>query len=72
MMMSSRLRHISKSRENEEREKKKLFSFQLQEGISLLQLNQSLYPTPAELDKVHLFYDCDDIFKLHDYTSLCN
>lgn len=53
-MMSSRLRHISKSRENEEREReKKLFSFQLQEGISPLKLNQSLYPTLQELSSIH-------------------
>lgn len=52
MMMSSRLRHISKSRENEEREKK-LFSFQQQEGISPLQLNQYLYPTLQELSSVY-------------------
>lgn len=35
-----------------EREKK-LFSFQLQEGISPLKLNQSLYPTLQELSSIH-------------------
>lgn len=35
------------------RERKKLFSFQLQEGISPLQLNQSLYPTLQELSSIY-------------------